>query len=202
MENGVSMRDARDGDAQDMVDCFCDAFVDDPGLCWIWPDRDERIARLPHFFAPIVGGTLHHGTALFASDGNAVSLWRQPGAITPTAEEMAPWLGSMALAFDGESGARSRLMGEVTKRFQPIDRDWWYLQFIGVRPSAQGGGLGGKAARSGIVRAAEQGLPVFVEVMNPDNLGYYRHLGFESLVEYDIPQGGPHVWAMLRQVQA
>jgi predicted N-acetyltransferase YhbS len=71
------------------------------------------------------------------------------------------------------------------------------LQFIGVRPSAQGSGLGGAAVRAGLDRAASAGMPVYVEVMNPANLGYYSHVGFETLAEFDIPDSGPHVWAMI-----
>ena len=33
--------------------------------------------------------------------------------------------------------------------------------------------------------------------MNPDNLGYYRHVGFRVIDEFDIPDAGPHVWGML-----
>ncbi len=183
-------------DAGGMVDSFCAAFANDPGLAWIWPDRDDRLARLPHFFAPIVGGTLANGVAFRSKGGEAVSLWRRPGAIVPTAEEMAPWHGDMARAFSS-GGQRSQLMGATLKAHQPADFDWWYLQFIGVRPEAQGTGLGGGVIRAGLDRAAEAGQPVYVEVMNPDNLGYYRHVGFETVAEFDIPDSGPHVWAML-----
>jgi GNAT superfamily N-acetyltransferase len=191
-----TMMRALPGDAGAMVQSFCEAFADDPGLAWIWPDRDDRIARLPHFFAPIVGGTMAEGIALRSQAGEAVSLWRQPGRINPEPAEMAPWHASMAKAFSS-GGERSQLMGATLRARQPRGFDWWYLQFIGVRPSAQGTGLGGAAVRAGLELAAAEGRPVYVEVMNPDNLGYYRHAGFETIDEFDIPDGGPHVWAML-----
>ena len=109
---------------------------------------------------------------------------------------MAPWQASMAKAFSA-GGARSQLMGATLKARQPVGFDWWYLQFIGVRPTAQGTGLGGAAVRAGLELAASAGMPVYVEVMNPDNLDYYRHVGFETIDEFDIPDAGPHVWAML-----
>jgi len=189
---------AQGGDAGAMIDTFCEAFADDPGLAWIWPDRADRITRLPHFFAPIVGGTIANGIALRSAAGEAVSLWRQPGRINPEPAEMAPWYDSMAKAFS--SGAeRSQLMGATLKAHQPRDFDWWYLQFIGVAPTAQGLGLGGAAVRAGLDLAGAEGMPVYVEVMNADNLGYYRHVGFETVDEFDIPDAGPHVWAMLRR---
>jgi GNAT superfamily N-acetyltransferase len=187
---------AGEPDAGALVQSFCAAFADDPGLAWIWPDRADRLARLPHFFAPIVGGTILHGVALRSAGGEAVSLWRQPGRITPTPEEMAPWQASMARAFSA-GGQRSQLMAATLKAHQPDGFDWWYLQFIGVHPAAQGTGLGGAVIRAGLDLAAAAGCPVHVEVMNPDNLGYYRHVGFRVTDEFTIPGGGPHVWAML-----
>lgn len=190
------MSRAAESDASAMAESFCAAFADDPGLAWIWPDRADRIDRLPHFFAPIVGGTLANGVGFRSDNGAAVSLWRRPGAITPTAEEMTPYLAAMAKAVT--TGAeRSQLMGATLKSHQPQDFSWWYLQFIGVHPDAQGTGLGGGVIRAGLDLAGAQGLPVYVEVMNPDNLGYYRHIGFETVAEFDIPDSGPHVWAML-----
>lgn len=183
-------------DAAGMVQTFCQAFADDPGLAWIWPDREDRLARLPHFFAPIVGGTLANGVGVRSGCGAAVSLWRRPGAITPTASEMAPFHAEMKQAFS-RGGQRSQLMGAALKARQPTDFSWWYLQFIGVSPVAHGTGLGGAVIREGLELAAADGLPVYVEVMNPDNLGYYRHIGFRTVAEFDIPDSGPHVWAML-----
>jgi GNAT superfamily N-acetyltransferase len=187
---------ATPGDAEPVLAAFCEAFADDPGLAWIWPDRADRLARLPHFFAPIVGGTIDQGIALHSAASDAVSLWRQPGRITPTPEQMAPWMASMGQAFS-KGSERSQLMGATLKAHQPQDFAWWYLQFIGVRPSAQGTGLGGSVIQAGLDLAAAEGMPVYVEVMNPDNLGYYRHAGFETVAEFDIPDYGPHVWAML-----
>lgn len=179
-----------------MVESFSAAFADDPGLAWIWPDRADRLSRLPHFFAPIIGGTISNGVALRSTAYEAISLWRRPKRITPTDEEMTPWRVDMAKAFS--SGAeRSRLMGATLKEHQPEGFRWWYLQFIGVRLEAQGTGLGGKVIRAGLELAAAEGLPVYVEVMNPENLGYYDHVGFKTVAEFDIPDFGPHVWAML-----
>lgn len=186
----------KEPDASRMVESFCAAFADDPGLAWIWPDRADRLTRLPHFFAPIVGGTIGNGVAFRSAAYEAISLWRQPERITPTAEEMMPWRLDTAKAFS--SGAeRSQLMGATLKAHQPKGFRWWYLQFIGVRPEAQGTGLGGDVIRAGTDRAGAESLPVYVEVMNSENLGFYGHVGFETVAEFDIPDSGPHVWAML-----
>ena len=40
-------------------------------------------------------------------------------------------------------------MGATLKPHQPAEFDWWYLQFIGVRPEAQGTGLGAQGSGGG-----------------------------------------------------
>ncbi|MCE7798445.1 GNAT family N-acetyltransferase [Sphingobium sufflavum] len=194
--NAPVMRPATRRDRGGMTASLCAAFADDPGLRWIWPDRDDRLARLPYFFQAILAGTMAQGVALCSGERAAVSLWRQPGRIHPGRWETLRGLRDMARAF--RSGReRSQLLSQTLKAHQPRDGDWWYLQFIGVRPDAQGRGLGGAAIRAGLTRAGAAGRPVYVEVMNPDNLGYYRHVGFRTVAEFDIPDDGPHVWGML-----
>jgi ribosomal protein S18 acetylase RimI-like enzyme len=192
------MLQASSNDVAGMVTSLCEAFADDPGLSWIWPDRDDRLQRLPHFFKPIVQGTQAYGTALHSPRSDAVSLWRQPGRINPSGVEISHGLSSMAKAFSA-GRERSMLMSQTLKARQPKDLSWWYLQFIGVRPALQRSGLGGAAVRAGIALARAARLPVYVEVMNPNNIGYYHHVGFDIVDEFDIPDAGPHVWAMIHQ---
>jgi hypothetical protein len=191
------MERATSRNKQAMVASLCAAFAEDPGLSWLWPERDERMQRLPSFFKAIIGGTMAHGVALHSTgNSDAVSLWRRPGHINPGLLETLCSLPSMAKAFR-TGRERATLMSTTLKAHQPRDYQWWYLQFIGVGPSAQGTGLGGAAVRAGLQLARADGMPTWVEVMNPDNLGYYRHAGFNIIDEFDIPDSGPHVWAML-----
>lgn len=192
--HGMARASARSRGA--MAAALCEAFADDPGLGWIWPERKERVERLPHFFKPVVGGTIAHGVALHAAGSDAVSLWRRPGRINPGRLETLCGLPSMARAFR-TGRERAGLMSRTLKAHQPTDFPWWYLQFIGVRPVAQGSGMGGSALRAGLDLAHAAGMPVYVEVMNPANLGYYRHAGFAVVDEFDIPDNGPHVWGMI-----
>ncbi|CAN7627909.1 GNAT family N-acetyltransferase [Phenylobacterium sp. LjRoot225] len=185
---------APDRDA--MIVSFCEAFADDPGLSWIWPDREDRLRRLPHFFKSIVEGTMANGVALRSAKSEAVSLWRRPGRINPGRIEILRGLPSLARAFK-VGRERSSLMSSTLRAKQPTGFPWWYLQFIGVRPAAQGMGLGGAAVRDGLELARAARMPVYVEVMNPANVGYYHHVGFDTVDEFDIPDAGPHVWAMI-----
>lgn len=79
---------------------------------------------------------------------------------------------------------------------------FWYLHFVGVRPDFQGKGWGGSIIREGLKRAAGEGLPAYLETATPQNVPLYLRLGFEIVEEWDVPDGGPHFWSMLRPISA
>lgn len=193
----TAMERASEHFEDEMAASLCAAFADDPGLAWVWPEREDRLRRLPDFFKALTPGAVANGVAFRSARSDAVSLWREPGRAEPEPSELVRAQPFIARAFTADAGRRSQLMRAAIKAHQPTEFDWWYLQFIGVRPSAQGTGLGGAAARAGLELARASGKPAWVEVMNPDNLGYYRHLGFETVAEFDVPDRGPHVWAMI-----
>jgi predicted acetyltransferase len=45
----------------------------------------------------------------------------------------------------------------------------------------------------GLRRAAEDGLPAFLETSKPENVGFYRRSGWEVAAEFDEPL---HTWVM------
>ena len=47
-------------------------------------------------------------------------------------------------------------------------------------------------------RAASENALVFLETSAIDNVHFYLGLGFVTVAEVDVPDGGPHVWAMVR----
>ena len=72
----------------------------------------------------------------------------------------------------------------------------WYLDHVGVDPDHQGGGIGSALVKLGLARAAEDGIPAYLEAGNPRNVPCYERLGFKVIAEADPPDGGPHIWFM------
>ena len=74
----------------------------------------------------------------------------------------------------------------------------WYLNGIGVDPSAQRTGLGSALINQMLPRIDDDALPAFLDTSAPDNLGYYERFGFLVTAELTLPNGIP-LWGMTRQ---
>ena len=68
-------------------------------------------------------------------------------------------------------------------------------------PDHQGGGIGSALVKLGLARAAEDGIPAYLEAGNPRNVPLYERLGFKVIAEADAPDGGPHIWFMRCDLQ-
>ncbi len=194
MADDVMIRAER-GDVPAMAALLAAAFVDDPPLAWILPDPTDRQARLAAFFEPIIKGTIRNGLALRAPGGQAVTLWRLPGRIHPGFLETLSGMPAFVRAM-GDGAKRAQVLSRSLRAREP-DFPYRYLQFAGVSPALKGKGWGGRAVRAGLDQARAAGAPVYLETSKAENVAFYRHLGFNVLQEWDVPEGGPHVWSML-----
>ena len=184
------------GDAPAMQRTLAAAFIDDPALSWIIPDRDERLRRYPAFFEAAVRWDLDQGFALRSAGTEAVTLWRAPGrakaGLGETLASLPGYLGALGLRLP-----RALAVSNAIGAHLPKGLAFLYLHYAGVAPEHQGRGLAGAAIRAGQARAAAQGLPVHLETATESNVGIYLRLGFVVTGEYDVPRGGPHFWSML-----
>ena len=88
---------------------------------------------------------------------------------------------------------------KVHKRYAP--QDHWYLWAIGVDIGSQGKGIGGGLLQPVLVSASATKTLCYLETHNERNVRFYEKHGFSVVSEGCVPQGGPQVWAMLREPQ-
>ncbi|MCW2730547.1 MAG: family N-acetyltransferase [Mycobacterium sp.] len=176
------------------------AFFDDPVMCWMLPDAEQRKRKLPKLFTALT--RYHHlaqGGVEVASDGadgiGGAALWDPPGRWRQTrAEELRamPWL---LLAF-GRSLKRGIILEEMMKEAHP-EEPHWYLAIIGSDPAVRGKGYGQVLMQSRLDRCDAEHAPAYLESSNPDNVPYYQRFGFEITGEL-TPPGGPSLIPMWR----
>lgn len=178
------------------------AFHIDPMLIYFAPDESSRDRRAEPFFAAVIRFCRRYGVAETTATRDAAAMWIRPGFTTMTMGRMLRTGLLLAPRRFGISGIGrfNALMSYGDKLHkQAISGDHWYLVCIGVEPSRQRGGLGGRLLSAGLQRADADGLPCYLETANPDNLPFYRRHGFEVAAEGQLPDDGLHVWAMVRR---
>ncbi|MFI8002392.1 GNAT family N-acetyltransferase [Streptomyces sp. NPDC086010] len=195
---GVRIRQADQGDRDQVVRILDEAFHDDPVSSWVFPDEDHRRAVHGAFLGVFADITLANGRIDILEDGTAAALWLPVPAGAPEGTDDTPALMRETADPDNE---RAELVGRLTGAVHPHDRAHEYLLMIGVSPQRQGEGIG-EALMSGVLeRCDREGVPAYLEASSERSRGLYERLGFRFMGKaVELPEG-PLMWPMWREPQ-
>lgn len=137
---------------------------------------------------------------------------------TPSLEGVAVWISPESSSFTFGSLFRTGLLKAILLmgpgpmlRFvrsssyvqklqeQAISVPRWVLVFLGVEPSQQGKGIGGKLIQPILTRADSADVPCYVESADERNLSFYKKHGFVIINQGQVPNGGPQVWVLVKE---
>lgn len=172
------------------------AFAADPMMRWPLGDIADPQRSLETCFRLLNAGNIKSGLVFEAAGGAGVAVWVPPdlaGRWAETERRARPAIH--ALADDG--GARYERLWDWVEERVP-EEPLWYLDQLGVVPARQGTGLGRALVQFGLARAAEAGLPAFLETATERNVRFYESLGFRVADEGSVPGGGPRIWFLRR----
>ena len=188
----TGLRTASVDDADAVAEVLADAFTDDPVFGWLFPDPAER-PRLSQAMFSMLGRHLYlaHGESLCGPD--VAGFWEPPE--TPDDAFWTEHGAAFAEALEGQVG-RIGALGVAMAEHHPPE-PCWYLPLLGVRPSAQGRGLGGALLARKLEHIDGLGGATYLEASSPRNRVLYERHGFE-LVEEFTAEGSPPLWAMWR----
>ncbi|MEI7743015.1 MAG: GNAT family N-acetyltransferase [Chloroflexota bacterium] len=186
------------GDLEVAADVLASAFFADPMLTALFPEAGGRARASRPLFRAILAGDIRRGRVSgVGSPLDGVAVWHLPGdprrSVRGTLEvaigqaRLLPWARALARAWDLQAGIE-----QLQKAHGAAGRA--HLYFLGVRPEAQGRGLGGALVRPVL---DVQG-PAWAETQNPSNVGLYEHLGFEIAGTREVPSLGLTVFGLRR----
>ena len=178
------------------------SFAADPIFNWfLRADARHDSARLKLFNLLIAMG-LADGQVFRPASGGAASIWLPSESLGPT-----PFLQELRAlpAILGATGfsrlPRMSAMRSMMDAHHPKSPPHAYLWFLGVRPEAQGFGVGSRLLAHGLARVDAQGLPAYLESSNEANVPLYRRHGFEVVEVLKAKPDAPPMWAMWREAQ-
>lgn len=192
----TSIRRAVHSDIPDMVQTLTLAFADYVWTQWSIP-QDDYLQRIEALFTLDMNEIgLIFDEVWTTDDRTAVAVWIPPKEMR---RGTVDW-ERHATASEPHFGDRLAVIDEgdaVLAPFRPKEPSW-YLATMGVRPDHQRQGLGSAVLRPVLTRCDEEGMACSLETSSPDNVAFYRRLGFEVLHEVSMPHDGPMVWIMWR----
>jgi ribosomal protein S18 acetylase RimI-like enzyme len=174
-----------------------------PAFRALFPDPSTRRRVLLPFQTGAVRDAVRYGRVFGAfTDGRlvAVAVWQPPGRFPLSAARkarMTPALLRSAVAAP-RAFPRFARAGAALERAFP-DEPVWYLQILGVHPSAQRRGAGRALLIAGLALVDADRAPCYLTTSDPLNVEYYRPYGFE-LIQPGFPggPGGPTYYGMQR----
>ncbi len=192
-----TVRRATAADLDRVAAVLGDAFSDSPWTRWTVDARDHRhrIERLQRLALEHVG--LPFGEIWAAELGGsleAAAVWMDSRAPVPDRawSDMAEEQRVLA----GDRHEHARAAEQAVSRLRPA-APHRYLATVGTSARSRRQGLGTALLAPVLAAADADALAAYLETSAPENLDFYRTLGFEVASEVQL-EGGPPVWSMLR----
>ncbi|SKB56116.1 GNAT family N-acetyltransferase [Sphingopyxis flava] len=180
-----------------VAETLAQAFQSDPALSWILADPHHRAKALRALFRVLVPADARCGVVLRAAGDEAAALWRAPGHAHGGTMEFLRTLFPILSAFGTALPRGLKVQASIAANRRR--GHFWYLHYVGVRPTDQGKGHGGRIIRAQTAIADAQALPCWLETATHENVPLYERLGFFAVAEWDVKDGGPHFWGMTRE---
>lgn len=191
---GAQLAAAGPGEARIIGDITADAFRSDPFNNWLFGNYDAMAVAF-------------HGLArhLYTKRGfcyrlgdQGAAMWMLPGGNSNLPPSALPAVFHAVLR--SSSGGMKRIMRTIDAMEAHHPKfPHAYLFTIGVRPSAQGKGLGRELFKPMLAACDREGVPAYLENSNPENSGFYGAHGFERVEMIHPIEGCPPLEAMIRQ---
>ena len=180
------------------AELLAEAFFDNPAHLYFCPDEKRRFAQLVW----LLGGNLHLQPDLTASfclveDGivQAMGFWTRSDT-PPVGTWRKLRSGILQVPFRlGWTGTRRvfEVTATVERQLERVmrHRPYWYLNNMVVRAQLRGTGVGSRLLRAQleIVTKAEPSFAIVLATQRPENVTFYRRLGFEPVLDAMVGSG-------------
>lgn len=189
------LRHALRADLPVIVETWVDAFSGDPFFRWIAPDV-ESWPRFGEAWLSFIAALCFERGHTFVGDQVAVA-WVPPDLDLVGPDDVARGRDLIA-EHAGDERADEALGAILGARSYGLVEPHWTLQYVGVRPGAQGSGLGARVVEAGLAVVDADGLPCSLTSTNPRNLTFYGRFGFGVVAEVSLPDGAATLRPMVR----
>lgn len=189
-------------DVAEATEVISQSFMEDPLCAFMLPRQESRLDTLRIFFTLMSELAIRNRCVLGVGQPlQGVAFWESPGqeSLSISLKSLGKFLPLLFSPYPiGYMRAKPifKQTAEMHKKY--ADRPHFYLDNIGVLPSAQGKGLASKLIRPILEMADAQKVAVYTDTVTESNVGFYEHFGFENVEKSEVPKTGITVWALRR----
>jgi ribosomal protein S18 acetylase RimI-like enzyme len=183
----------RRGAHREAADAIAAGHADYPSFRHLFPDPQRRARALRALFGATVRDAIPFGSVLAVREGGrvqATAVWLSPDAFPWTAwrkVRATPAFVSVLAADPRAFRAFMRYGARVEQHHH--GEPHWYLVVLSVRPGSQRSGHGRRLIEPVLQRADRDGVPCRLETADPNNIEYYRRVGFELDAPLEVLPG-------------
>lgn len=175
-----------------------DSHVGDPAMAWVYRDAGRRPDILAALFRLALADVLlagHVDVVRVEDQIVGVAAWLAPGTFpVPWRRQLrsGPAFARVVARAPAATPRLMRFLSAATSAFPTEPR--WQLNVVGVRPDAQGRGVGTALLAHRMYAVVNR---IHLETWNPANLPFYARFGF-TVGATDEPLGrdGPRRWTL------
>lgn len=182
------LRHALRRDLDAVIEVWVDAFAGDPYLRWIEPDDGRWPAFGTAWMTFIADLVFERGHTYVADPIDVAVAWVPPDLALVGPDDLARGRSIIA-SHAGEARAEDAVATIMAARGHGLEESHWTLQYLGVRSSKQGTGLGAAAVAPMLAVCDRDALPCGLVSTNPRNVPFYERLGFRVDAEVPTPDG-------------
>jgi GNAT superfamily N-acetyltransferase len=155
--------------------------------------EEDRRAALADYMAYAIGEAERTGRMVTTDDpALGAALWLLPRSSDVDGRERAAKRAFLQARLGPRGYAQhEQIVGFMHARSAPvIPPDAWYLSILGVRPSAQGQGVGQRLLAPTIAEADAAGATSWLETFTSAGARFYERVGFTLVAWHDEPTTG------------
>jgi ribosomal protein S18 acetylase RimI-like enzyme len=175
------------------------AFDGDEPLRWFVPDTRRRYALLERYFHAQLPLFMANGEVWTSDEVPCGAAWVAPARWPFGTRDQLRSTPTMVRVF-GRRPLRALAGLRTIERGHPHEAHW-YLDSIGVDPTAHGRGAGSALLAAMARRLDAEGSPAYLNAGSARSRDLYLRHGFEVREEFRLPFGGPPLWRMWRSAR-
>jgi ribosomal protein S18 acetylase RimI-like enzyme len=197
-------RQLASSDVEQAAQVIAQSFVDDPLTSFMLPFKRTRVQTLLKFFRVYGEINIKNKRAFGVGDPlQGVAYWKfsKHDSVSISIKSLGKFLPLLFTMYPiGYFRAKSIIERIDTLHDKNASEPHFYLDNLGVLPSARGKGLSSNLIRPFLQMADKQKVIAYTDTVTRSNVPLYEHFGFECVEESPVDGTGITVYALRRPI--